>query len=260
VPPHRSDGVREEQISMTKTTRVLIVAAFMAAAGSEGRAQTQQTPPAPASMGFLNVNIGAQAASRSVEVSQTFPVYGETASVNMSQSIGSGALFDIAAGYRVWRSVTAAIGFSNFSNSSDSTGSARVPHPLVTNQFATVQLSQPGLEHSERTVHFQAVWLYPVTNEFDVTFGLGPSIFNVKQEVVSSVTVPPGTQDAIPNVASESKTVLGANIQLDGNYLVRRNFGAGAFIRWASRKVDLPSAPDLRLGGFQIGAGARIRF
>jgi hypothetical protein len=260
VPPHRSDGVREEQISMTKTTKIVLVAAFTAAAGSGGRAQIQQTPPAPASMGFLNVNIGAQAASRSVDVRQTFPVYGETATVTMSRSIGSGALFDISAGYRVWRSVTAAIGFSNFSNSGDSTGRAMIPHPLVFNQFATVELSQSDLDHSERTVHLQASWLYPVTNEFDVTFAIGPSIFNVKQEVVNSVTVPAGTQNAVPNVASESKTALGVNLQLDGNYMVRRNLGAGVFIRYASRKIDLPSVQDLRIGGFQVGAGARIRF
>jgi hypothetical protein len=245
---------------MTNATRRLIIAGLIAAAGSDAAAQTAQVPPAPANLGFLNVNIGVQPASRSVDVNQSFPVYSETATLTMSQSIGSGALFDVSAGYRVWEDVSAAIGFSNFTNSSDSVGRASVPHPLITNRAVSVDISQPDLSHSERAVHFQASWLFPVTNEFDVTFALGPSIFNVKQELVNSVTVAPGTQNATPNVASESKTALGINLQVDGNYLVRRNLGAGVFIRYASRKLDLPSVPDVRVGGFQLGGGARIRF
>jgi len=36
--------------------------------------------------------------------------------------------------------------------------------------------------------------------------------------------------------------------------------GAGVFIRYAGGSVDLPSAPDVKVGGFQIGVGARVRF
>jgi hypothetical protein len=248
--------VREEHISMTMTTRILILTALTAAAGSEARAQV---PAAPPSMGFVNVNVGAQAASRSIDVNNAFSLYGETATVTTSQKIGSGALFDISGGYRVWRNVTAAIGFSNFSRSSDVTGTASIPDPLVTNRPAIVTISQPGLSHSERAVHLQALWLFPVTNEFDVTLALGPSIFSVKQEI-NSVTVPPGTQTVAPSVGSESKTALGANIQVDGNYMVTPRLGAGVFIRYARTTVDLPSVADVRAGGFHIGGGVRIRF
>jgi hypothetical protein len=248
--------VREEHISMTMTTRILILASVAAVAGSEASAQV---PAAPPSMGFVNINVGAQAASRSVEVNQTFPLYGETARVTTSASVGSGALFDISGGYNVWGPVTAAIGFSNFSKSNDATGTASIPDPLATNRPATVQVSQTGLHHSERAVHLQALWLFPVTNEFDVTVALGPTIFSVTQEI-TSVTVPPGTQTVVPSVASESKTTVGANFQVDGNYMVTRRFGAGVFIRYAGAKVDLPSVADLHVGGFHIGGGLRVRF
>jgi hypothetical protein len=248
--------VREEHISMTMTTRVLILASLTAVARSEARAQV---PAAPPSMGFVNINVGAQAASRSVEVIQTFPLYGETARVTTSASVGSGALFDISGGYNVWGPVTAAIGFSNFSKSNDATGTASIPDPLATNRPATVQVSQTGLHHSERAVHLQALWLFPVTNEFDVTVALGPTIFRVTQEI-TSVTVPPGTQTVVPSVASERKTTVGANFQVDGNYMVTRRFGAGGFIRYAGAKVNLPSVADLHVGGFHIGGGLRVRF
>jgi opacity protein-like surface antigen len=107
---------------MTKTMRVLIAAVVAAAAASKASAQTPQTPPAPLTMGFVNINVGAQAASRTVDLSESFSLYNETATISSSQKIGSGALFDISGGYRVWRNVSAAIGFSNFSKSSDATG------------------------------------------------------------------------------------------------------------------------------------------
>src|SRR5438552_10969592 len=245
---------------MTITTRILILASLAVAGGSEARAQV---PAAPPSMGFVNINVGGQAASRSVEVNQTFPLYGETARVTTSESVGSGALFDISGGYRVWRNVSAAIGFSNFSKSSDASGAASIPNPLIFGQPAAVSLSQSGLHHSERAVHIMASWLFPVTNEFDVTFAVGPSVFSAKQEVIS-VNVPPGTQSANASVGSESKSGVGAIVQVDGNYMLRRKWraawGAGAFMRYAGAKVDLPSVPGMKVGGFQLGVGLRARF
>jgi hypothetical protein len=244
---------------MTMTTKILVVAALTAAAGSELRGQAAQVPPAPPSLGFVNVNVGVQPSSRSVDVDQSFPKYGEAVTVRTSQKIGTAALFDISGGYRVWRNVTAAIGFSTLSKSGDATGTASIPHPLFTNAAETVAVSQSGLSHSERAVHLQALWVFPVTNEFDVTLALGPSIFSIKQEIIS-VSVPDGTQTAVQNVGRESKTAVGVNIQLDGNYMVTRRYGAGGFIRYAGRTVDLPSVADVKIGGLQLGGGLRLRF
>ncbi|PYQ99575.1 MAG: hypothetical protein DMF96_06430, partial [Acidobacteria bacterium] len=91
-------------------------------------------------MGFVNVNVGGQIASRSVDVNQSSPLYGETLTVTTSQSVGSGAIFDISGGYRVWRTVSAAIGFSNFSKINDASGSASIPNPLIFSQPATVSV------------------------------------------------------------------------------------------------------------------------
>jgi hypothetical protein len=89
----------------------------------------------------------------------------------------------------------------------------------------------------------------------------------VSHDMVSSVTVPAGTQLANPVVTTEKATGVGVNIGFDGTYLVTRNFGAGLFLRYAGSKVDLGTTPagdpiisDLSVGGFQIGAGVRMRF
>lgn len=249
---------------MLKTTSMLIMAGLMAAVGSEARAQTQ---PPPATLGFVNINFGTQPSSRTVGKTSSFSIYGETATLTTAQEIGGGAVFDITAGYRFQPTLggfrpnlAAAIGFSNFSNTSDSSVVVSIPDPLVFDRHKTVTTSVADLGYSERGVHLQAVWIVPITNQIDVSLSAGPSFIRVSRDVVSSVTIPAGTQTVTPNVTTEEKTAVGVNVGLDGSYLFTRNFGAGVFIRYAGAKADLPSTPDLRVGGLQAGVGARVRF
>jgi hypothetical protein len=254
--------VVKERISMLKTTRHLIMAALIAAAAADASAQTQ---PPPASLGFVNLTFGTQPSSRSLGRSESFPVYGENATLTTTQETGSGAIFDITAGYRLppdmyGPNLGVAVGFSNFSNTSDSAVVATVPHPLFFDRPQTVNASVNDLQHSERGIHLQAVWFVPVTNEIDVALSAGPSFFRVSQDLVSTVNIPAGTQNATPVVATEKKTAIGFNIGVDGSYLFTRNLGAGIFLRYAGAETDLPSAPNLRAGGLQFGVGARVRF
>jgi len=247
---------------MLKTTRILVMAGVMAAVGSEARAQTQ---PPPATLGFLNVTFGTQPASRTVGRSQSFPVYGETATVTTTHDVGNGAVFDITGGYRFGPNLFGpnlgvAVGFSNFSNTSDSGVVATIPNPLVFDRPQTTTTSVSDLEHSERGIHLQAVWFVPITNQIDVALSAGPSFILVSQDIVSTVSIPPGTQNANPVVETEKKTAIGLNVGVDASYLFTRNVGAGIFLRYAGAEADLPSAPDLRVGGFQFGVGARVRF
>ena len=73
--------------------------------------------------GFANVSIGGQAGSHTLATSTTFDLYDEQAKVETSQKVKGGALFDISAGYKVWRNLAAAIGYSRTS------GKAR---PMIT--------------------------------------------------------------------------------------------------------------------------------
>jgi hypothetical protein len=242
---------------MLKTNIILVMAAAMAAFGSDAGAQTQ---PPPATLGFLNVNFGMQPSSTAVGRSNSFRLYEETATLTTAQENGKGAVVDIAGGYRFRPNLAAAIGFSNFSNTSDGGVVVTVPDPLITDRPVTVNTSVTDLKHSERGIHLQAVWFMPITNQIDVALSAGPSIIRVSQDLVGSVTIPAGTQAVTPNVSTEKKTAIGVNVGFDGSYLFTRNFGAGVFIRYAGAKVDLPSVSDLRVGGLQAGVGARVRF
>jgi hypothetical protein len=239
-------------------TRTFVMAMLIAAVAANASAQTQ---PPPANMGFVNISFGGQPSSRDVGVATTFPIYGETANLTTTQENGGGALFDITGGYRIRPSIAVAIGFSNFSNSSDATVGTAIPNPLVFDQPLISSQTVSGLEHSERGIHIMAVYFMPVTDKIDVALSLGPSFILVKQDLVSSVDVPPGTQIANPVVTNEEATGVGINIGIDGTYLINRMFGAGVFLRYAGAKVDLSDAvQDVSVGGFQIGGGLRLRF
>jgi hypothetical protein len=43
--------------------------------------------------------------------------------------------------------------------------------------------------------------------------------------------------------------------------IYRRNnrYGFGGFVRFLGGEVDLPSVPNMKVGGFEIGGGIRIR-
>jgi Outer membrane protein beta-barrel domain len=238
-------------------TRTLVMAMLIAAAAADASAQTQ---PPPAGLGFVNLNFGAQPSSRDFGTSQSFPLYGENATFTTSQENGGGGMFDITAGYRFMPAFAVAVGFSNFSNTSSSTVTSSIPNPLVFEQPLVTTTTVSDLDHSERGIHIQAVWFLPVTDKIDVALSLGPSFILVKQDLVSSISVPPGTQTANPVKTTEEDTGVGVNIGIDGTYLITRNFGAGVFMRYAGAKVDLTTVDGLSVGGFQVGGGVRVRF
>lgn len=242
---------------MTKTSRVLaMTTVLLIAARSEARAQSSQ---APASLAFVNVSIGAQPSTRSLDKSQTLPVFGETATISSTQPIHNGAFFDINGGYRVWRGLAVAVGFSSFSKDSDAAVVAAIPNPLIFDQPLTVTTTQSGLPHSERAVYVQAVWFIPTIDKVDVAVSIGPSFIHVRQGVVAG-SIPAGTQTLSLAVGLEEATAKGVNVGIDGTYLFRKNLGAGLFLRYNGGSVDLPSETGLKVGGFQVGLGARVRF
>jgi hypothetical protein len=237
---------------MTKTTSILWMATALTMSAAPATAQTTKNI-------FVDVNAGVQVASRSFVV-DAFPiVYGEAAILSTSHKIGSAGLFDVSGGYRVWRDLSIGLGFSYAGGSTDADMTAAVPHPLFHDQRVETKATVDA-KHSEKTFHLQAIWTIPVTDKMDASFSVGPSFITANQDLVTGITVVPGTQDATPALETQSDTAAGFNIGADLTYLLNPRYGVGGFIRYVGGSVDLPSAENLKLGGFQIGGGARFRF
>ena len=214
--------------------------------------------------GFANINIGGQSGSHNVETTTTFVVYDEDAQVTTTQKTGGGFLFDMNGGYKVWRNLVAAVGYTFMSASTDGAVTAGIPNPDVFGQLRTVTTTATGLSHAEHAINLMGVWMVPVTDKIDVGVSFGPSIFIVKQELPGSITF----TEPVPTVTnitkeSVSKTTAGINMGVDVTYLLTKNkkMGVGGILRYTWGSVDLDGAKDkLTVGGFQIGVGGRYRF
>jgi hypothetical protein len=245
----------------------VLILGFVLAAPSLLRAQTAEPPRV-----FVSVNGGGQSQERTISTSLTFPLHGETASVGAAQNVGRGAIFDLSAGYRLrnlgaaWSSLGIGVGFTTYSKTGDLLGAASIPHPLVSNSPASVDINERA-KRSERSVYIQAVWFMPLgdisprLNKFELAFSVGPSFITVEQDVLVNVTVPSDTQNANAVIESREDSKTGIIAGVDGNYFVTPNVGIGAFIRYqGAGSVDLSPAAEESTGGFQGGGGLRLRF
>jgi len=236
---------------MTKTTSLLWIATALTMSAAPAAAQTTKNM-------FLDLNAGVQVASRTFVVDTSPIVFGETAIISTSHDVGSAGLFDVSAGYRVWRDLSIAIGFSFAGGSADAAMTAAVPDPLFHDRRVVTNATVDSLSHSEKTFYLQALWTIPVTDKMDASFSFGPSFINVSQELVSSVSVTGGT--ATPLTETQSDTAKGFNVGADLSYMLNPRYGVGGFVRYVGGSVGLPSVTELKVGGFQIGGGARLRF
>ena len=230
--------------------------AFLLIAAASVGAQSQQDP---GNRAFIDVNVGAQPQRHTLNTSSTFSLYDEVATVTSNQPIPNGAIFEVNGGYRIRQHLAVAVGVSSFRRRSGGALSASIPDPLFFNQPRIVSGQTSGLDHVERAVHVQALWIIPVTDRIDVAFSAGPSFIHLAQQL-ATVSVSTGTQDAVATIERQTGTAIGANVGFDGSYMFTRRFGLGIFARYAAGSVDLPAASGVKVGGFRTGLGFRVHF
>jgi hypothetical protein len=221
--------------------------------------------------GFLNVNFGLQVIAEDVATTTTtFSIYDETGKLTTAQSIDSQAPFwDIGGGFRIAGNFGAGFTYSRLSATGGAEVTAQVPSPVYYDQPRTVTATLNDLEHVEEGYHFQALWMLPITDRLDIVFSGGPSVFSLKQGIVTSPQItevgPPYT--TVNMTVSQTTTKgsqIGFNVGADLTYRFANNVGVGAILRYAAATVSLEpdgsESSDVKVGGFQFGGGLRIRF
>lgn len=218
-----------------------------------------QTPTPSTEKFFLNVNVGGEMATRTINAVARKTIYDETATLASSQPIGRGAVVDFDGGYRVRQDFFAGLLVSFFSKSSDATTSASVPDPIFFNRPKTVTGSTSGLKRSEVAIAPHASWARPLTDNFDITFSGGIAFIHVSQDLVGNFDIAPPQNITILQT-SETANAVGPYAQVDLIYNLKSRYGVGGYLRYAGAKVDLPSIADTNVGGVQAGGGIRLRF
>jgi hypothetical protein len=230
-----------------------------------------QVIPSWTDRGFFSFNIGAQPDERQSTMHGSTPLHGGTASFDATIPVESGGIFDIGGAWRLWQNVAAGLTFSSFSDTADTTVTATIPDPLVSDAPHTDSRTLTGLKHSEKAVHLSVIYMVPVkwVPKLQLAVSAGPSFFNVDKDIVSGVTFTEGST-TITSVETTrvDEGATGGHIAFDLQYTLVENFyglrgiGAGFLFRYAKASVDAAGIEggSFDVGGVHIGGGLRVRF
>jgi hypothetical protein len=251
---------------METMTRALVLFTILSLAGvSDVQAQGADLPRV-----LLNVNVGLQAHTHSLTVEDSFTVYAETATVSASKAVSGGSLVDAGLGFRMRDNLAIGVGVSRVRKGGDGVMNARIPHPFLFDRFADRTETLEGLDRLEVGIHIQAMWFLPVEAYLPEGMRLaivaGPSIFRVKHDLITTATVPAGTQNAVAVVDSGKGTGVGFNGGFDVSYPVTSRVGIGGLVRYSGGSADLTAddgatlVEGARAGGFHAAGGVRLGF
>lgn len=261
----RSAAPREKDHLTRRLLLISLASALTLWLPSDGHAQ----PRGWGGRGFVNLNGGSQRGTQEISTTWTFSRFGEQGRIDLSHGIDrSGGLFDLSGGVRVWQSLAFGGGFSRVSGTTFALLSATVPHPLFVNRPRSATRTLAEITHTERAVHFQAVWILPVWSRIDLAVSGGPSVVTLEQGFVTDADAsevgPPFSQISVSTTMTEQKkSGPGFTVGVDINYMVTRNVGVGVLGRYLGASIDLPfrsTQTSMNIGGLQVAGGLRVRF
>jgi hypothetical protein len=230
----------------------------MIAALSLGFATPVAAQPAAVPEYYFNVTVGGQPQSRTVEAIATTELFEDTAAFTADHEIGSGVFFDIAGAQRLTDNLVVGLAVSFFSSNGSAAGTASIPDPLFRDRPTIMPIELADLRRSEQFFHFQAIWFRPVGSKMDLAVSAGPSIARVSQEFASGA-LQEGTGTVQIGPDKQTGWGFGVNGGVDLTYLLTPRYGIGLLLRYTWASIGLPAA-DVTAGGFQAGAGLRVRF
>ncbi len=240
------------------------------------------TPPAPPRRPVpppfgprfrVSVNAGLQLAGPAITQDFSYDMNTDQARI-VNEIAGTNAVFfDVGLSYTLTRKgVAAGVAFSSTSRTSSSELTAELPHPFY---FVdrTVQATVDDLKGSEQGVHIFLSYPVPLkpTNKLEVALFGGPSLFTVKQDLVTSVV----TSETYPydsvtltsaTLASPRPSVsaFGFNVGTDISWRLTPKLRVGGLLRFtrASGTLDDGFGDEVSVdaGGLMAGAGIRVVF
>lgn len=216
----------------------------------------------------VGINAGGQVSGNTV--SQSFSVQKnlEAAPITADTSAKRAPIFDGGIVVRIAGPLAAGFAVSYLTHDSAATITANIPHPFFFNRPRSIT-GGTTVSRAEGAGHIEAVYQLSGGGRLDILLSGGPSIFNVRQTLVTDVTY----SDAFPfdtatfraAVTSDAtKTVAGFNVGSDVTWRFSRTIGIGGLVRYARAHPTLSaannSAVQIDVGGLQVGAGLRLLF
>ena len=218
---------------------------------------------------LLGIGGGGQTASAAFADNVAFPLYDETGHYQATYSTPNGSALDATLGLRFGQRFVLAVAFWHTTRVPSATITAVVPHPFSYNTPRLTSATGVAVNRVENDGHLQLTWLIPLSPRADLSIFAGPSLFYVRQDLVSALAL----RESFPydtvgisgiNTVRKSKATIGGNVGADVTVMVWRYFGVGASGRYARGSLKMPSADsgtmDVLVGGAQVSGGLRMRF
>lgn len=268
---------------MYRTSAAFMMVLLGAAASAAAQAKPTQPAPArpsqpakpsrptqPIDRIYVSVNGAFQTGGDDFGETVTFRENAEDGRFSTDYEVKSGPAFNISVGAGLWRNIGVGVGVTRYSKNTPTALSASVPHPFFFNRPREVDGEVAGIEREELAVHVQARATFVPNRRIQAVVFAGPSFFSVKQGIVNdfviSETYPYDTASfsrGISTTVDESK--IGFNVGTDVGYFFTRQVGVGGSVQWAGTTIDAPASGgtgtfEIKAGGFQAGAGLRLRF
>jgi hypothetical protein len=179
----------------------------------------------------------------------------------------AGPLIDGGVAVRLRGRFGIGLSVSRFSGDAGAEVVAQIPYPFEFGRFREVSGTSAGLDRTELAYHVQLRYSRPLGQRVRLVVSGGPSIFNVRRQLLSEVQVdeeyPYDTatfRSATSHVAKG--TGIGAHAEADVTWAFGRHAGIGFLLRYNRGSADLngPRSVTVDTGGIQSGVGLRLYF
>ncbi len=195
--------------------------------------------------------------------------YRQPGSFVASYTTGSSGAFEASIGVRLAPRLVLTFAYWRTTTTSVASVDAVVPHPFASNPPRSTSASGFSVGRQENDGHLQITYLIPITRRVDLAVYGGPSVFYLRQDLISDLVfrdVYPYETVTIDSVLTtqKSKAIIGVNVGADATLMLWRFVGVGVGARYARGSMNLPSAGQgsipVDVGGVQVSGGVRLRF
>ena len=209
-----------------------------------------------------------------------FELWRETGTFEASYNVTTDSAFDGSLAFLLYKRMGLGFNVSHFSKTIAATIDADVPHPF----FFSFPRKATGVANNilrrESAIHIQSQYWHTVGDKFLIRGFIGPTIFSVRQDLVSTIqTKERGYDYSAVDIIGHSTlasggTELGFNIGFDMSYFVFDHVALAGILRYSRgtssvndqatlRHISRFSGrgqPPLELGGTHVAAGLRFGF
>jgi long-subunit fatty acid transport protein len=266
-----------------RTLGAFVLFVFMLGRGAlAAQAPSQPPPPKPATTPaapadeelswaddfWVTVNGFAQVTTTSFSQSGTFEEFQEDGTFNANYKTKLAPGVDAGIAYKIHGNFGVGVAVSYVDGKADVDVDAQIPHPFFFNRPRPVS-GESSVTRRETGIHFQAVYVVPISKTFNIMLSGGPSAIIVDQGVVNDIAYthefPYDTATFESAVAPRvKKTAAGLNAGVDLAWKLNDRFGVGALVRYSWANVDLRASDrntiSTTAGGLGVGGGLRIFF